>query len=135
MSAVPEFKLSAPAGQVSLIVRHPDITAMGTLLYTVDGCVRTADGWRLSPGSLLSDERPAVLRMIQGCAIELRFLDGTTKRTQLVTYGVSAFGVGVSLVISDNPKVCITVSPNVAENGVPPGTEIWLPDEDAARSA
>lgn len=108
---------------------------MPTLLLTVRQIVADSVGLRLSPGIRPSEmeDRPAIGKMIQGSRLELRCPNGVIRTTTLLTYGVSLWeGENGTLRLYDdprNPEICLTLPPELHEEEVPPGTEVWLMDD------
>ena len=105
---------------------------IATYLITVEGAEGDSQGLRLSPGIRLSQttDHPAIAQMMQGASLELRRPDGTSSRTILVTYGVSAWRKeDGSLYMHDDPadpEIKLTIPATVSKQQVPPGTEVWL---------
>jgi len=68
----------------------------------------------------------------QGAQLELRYPDGTTRRTTLLTYGASVFkGEDGKFYVpggSDGPvwTIVFTLPPELTPVDVPPGTEVWV---------
>jgi len=74
--------------------------------------------------------------MIQGCPLELRLPDGSRRLTSLVTYGSSVHRAeDGSFYSNEDPRdaeIRVTLPGALSSSDVPPGTEIWLPDEHDA---
>ena len=110
---------------------------MPTFLITI--CETSPDnvGIRLSPGIRPAEveDRPAIKKMRQGSILELRFPDGTTRTTRLVTYGVSVWKTeDGSLTLHDNPRnpeIFLTLPPDVSSEVIPSGTEVWLMENES----
>ena len=108
---------------------------MPTFLIEVRETDADSTGLRLSPGIRPSEmeDRPAIGKMMQGSPLELRLPDGTTRRTSLVTYGVSVWkGEDGSLLMHDDPsdpEICLTLPLELHSEDVPPGTEVWLVED------
>lgn len=83
--------------------------------------------WRLGPGLPLSDERPEVQSIIQGCALELHLPEGRVIATHLVTYGVPLVEVEGGFTFDGPPMIQFTVPAEVSSDPLPEGTQVWLP--------
>lgn len=111
---------------------------MPTYLLTVQSAELMSLGLRVSPGLRPSEAtgRPAIAKLTQGSMLELRHPSGSTLRTPLATFGVSADKADDgSLYMHDDPKdpeIKLILSPSLGVDDVPPGTEVWFLGEMVA---
>jgi hypothetical protein len=105
---------------------------MPTFLLTIERFERDAIGVRLFPGfhMLEAEQRPGIRKMIQGCLLELRPPNALARQTHLVTYGVpvekSEDGSIIYRGDIKNFEIRLTVSPDVPDSSLIPGTQVWL---------
>ncbi|HET9767323.1 MAG TPA: hypothetical protein VFS60_10775 [Thermoanaerobaculia bacterium] len=104
---------------------------MSALLLRVETIERTGLGIRLTPGVRFSQAAniPELQTMQQGSPLELRKPDGTLVATQLVTYGIAARQEGELLYSegdANEPEVFLFLPPDLADDALPRGTEVWL---------
>jgi hypothetical protein len=110
---------------------------MPTFVLTVQEIDRDEMGVGLRPGLPMEafDERPALKTMMQGAIFELRRPDGAVKRTRLLTYGIAVHAFEGSLYVAGAPEaqpLLLTFPNDLLDADVPPGTEVWYMDGDAA---
>lgn len=111
------------------------MTTFPVQLLTVREAVATGQGLRLLPGVRPSTlPTPDVLsRIRQGSPLELRLPNGTTRRTELRTYGIPVTKQpdGSLRFYGDlqDPEICCTLPSELTAEDVPPGTEVWLIDD------
>ncbi len=108
---------------------------MAIFLYKVEECWRNPRGLlTLEQGMRMSEikQRPQLKRLIQGIQLELRRPDGSTHHTYLFNYGFGAIRAEDGTLIRDSdPYLHFILPPEVSENDVPPGTEIWWLENEA----
>lgn len=103
-----------------------------TYLLTIVSVELDSQGLRVTPGIRLSEtrDRPAIAQMMQGSELELRLPDGTTRRTVLLTYGVSVWrGEDGAIYTNEDladPEIKLTLPADIAVDELPVGTEVWL---------
>ncbi len=114
---------------------------MSTYLLTVAASELDEHGLRLIPGIRPSEtqDRPAIQQMGSGAPLELRRPDGSRMPTVLVRYGISVFqGDDGKFYIPDDPsdpEIQLTIPGSLSEAEVPPGTEVWLLSQEAAKAS
>jgi hypothetical protein len=106
---------------------------MSSYLLTVRDFEVLDDGVRLVPGVPQSHlaEMPEVSRnLMQGSELELRFPDGTTVVTSLVTFGVTVCrDENGEYYFPDHPSrldLNLTVALPEGVDAIPAGTEVWF---------
>src|SRR5262245_42820658 len=108
---------------------------MALFVLKVEGFERDDVGVRLRPGipPEAFRERPGLTAMSQGAPFELRRSDGSVTPTRLVSYGVEVQeGEDGHLYLDGPPElqpIYLTVSGDVGDADLSPGTEVWYLDE------
>ncbi len=94
-------------------------------IFTIEKTVITDEGLRLLPGVSISDKRPEVSELIQGCRVVLKTPAQQELLTTLVTYGVSMQQLdNGDFAIPAEPTIELTV--DVGDIDIPIGTEVWV---------
>jgi hypothetical protein len=105
---------------------------MATYLLTIAASRPDGKGIRLYPGSRPSQtvDRPAIGKMMQVAALELRTPDGVRYQTHLVTYGVEVTRDERSnYYLEGDPndaEIKLTVPSDLTAEQYAAGTELWL---------
>lgn len=94
-------------------------------VFSVESVLLTEEGLRLMPGIPVSDDRPEVGQIIQGCNILLKKPDGTQLMTRLLSYGVGVTRLdNGDFAMSADPLIELIV--DLPQDAVPVGSEVWI---------
>ena len=104
-------------------------------LVTVEETEQFGDQWTIAPLVRLQDmseHAPGLMMPMAGEEVELRLPDGGTKTAHIVSFGVSLWkdSEGNFYTNSDltDPSLTLTIKCDPDVKGIPPGTQIWLPN-------